>query len=263
MPNEPNHPLCDLHMHTRVSRCSDDDWTVDRALARAREVGLDGIAITDHLMPWTDWQTLLDNNRRMVDLAADDGFRVWSAVEAEVFNARGDLIITPQQAEQLDYVMVAWGHVHIDHVENPTTGRIGDLFDFLHAVGLALCENPLVKVIAHPWQTPSRWSEKHGFPRYTADDIPEHMLVELGQAAARTGTVLELNLACLVKPDRQEASELFRKQQRLLRACQPTGCQFSLGGDSHRANAMVRVPQFAPLLTAMDLALEELWLPQG
>lgn len=257
------HPLYDLHVHTCMSRCADADWTVDRALARAVELGLDGFAITDHLMPTTDFASLLENNRRLLDLSASRDIKVWSAAEVEVFDDRATLHLTHEQAEELDFVMVAWGHVHLNHVQLPKGRAIGDLFGFLHRMGIALCENPLVDLIAHPWQTPSRWSEKWGFPRFTADDIPEDMLAELGSAAARTGTALELNLAYVAKPDRQEASELFQKQQRLLRACRPHGCRFAIGGDSHRGSAMPRVVQFAPLLPAMDLAVEELWLPEA
>ena len=255
------HPLYDLHAHTCVSGCSDEDWTVDRALARAEELGLDGLAITDHLMPTTDFQTLLDNNRRLLDLASEREFQAWSSSEVEVFNDRGDLNIDDAQADELDFVMAAWGHVHLKHVEVPGERTLAALFDFLHKVGLALCEDSRVAVIAHPWQTPSRWSEKWGFPAYGADDIPDDLLSELGQAAARTGTTLELNLAYVAKPDRPEASELFQKQQKLLRVCRPLGCTFSLGGDSHRGSAMPRVPQFVPFLPAMDLDVAELWVP--
>ena len=256
-------PLYDLHAHTCVSGCSDRDWTVDRALHRAVELGLAGLAITDHLMPSTDFHTLLDNNRRLVELARARGYAAWSAAEVEVFNARGDLHIADGQAEQLDFVMAAWGHVHLKHVELPSGRQVSDLLDFLHRAALALCDDPRVAVIAHPWQTPSRWSEKWGFPPYGADDVPEDLLVELGKAAVRTGTTLELNLAYVGKPDRQEASELFQKQQRLLRICMPLGCVFSIGGDSHRGREMLRAPQFAPFLPAMGLAAEDLWRPAG
>jgi len=50
----------------------------------------------------------------------------------------------------------------------------------------------VLQVIAHPWQTPSRWSEKRGFPRYEPEDVPEEMLAELAATAAETGTVLEV-----------------------------------------------------------------------
>ena len=230
-------------------------------LARADEVGLSGIAISDHLMPDTDFEVLLDNNRRMLDLARARGYRAWSSAEVEVFNRRGDLNMAQEQADQLDFVMAAWGHVHQKHVDLPSDKTISALFDFLHQVALALCENPLVQVIAHPWQTPSRWSEGRGFPAYGADDIPEDMIVELGRGAARTNTTLELNMAYVGKPDRKEASELFQKQQRLLRLCGPSGCRLSLGGDSHRAQDMLRVPQFAPFLPAVDLEPESLWVP--
>lgn len=257
------HPLYDLHVHTCVSRCADADWTVERALARAIEVGLDGFAITDHLMPTTEFQALLTNNRRLLDMAAAQSYRVWASAEVEVFDERGTLHLTDEQASELDFVMAAWGHVHLKHVQLPRGRGLSDLLGFLHQMGLALCEHPLVDLIAHPWQTPSRWSEKLGFPRLTADHIPEEMLAELGAAAARTGTALELNLAYVAKPDRQEAAELFQKQQRLLRVCRLEGCKFSIGGDSHRGSAMPRVVQFAPLLPAMDMAVEELWLPDA
>lgn len=259
---EPDGALYDLHCHTRVSGCSDEDWTVDRLLARATEVGLAGIAITDHLMPTTSFDDLIENNRRLVELAKAKGYRVWSGAEVEVFDAAGRLNITPAQAQELDFVMAAWGHVHQRHVELPFGRRLSDLFDFLSQVGLALCENPMVQVIAHPWQTPSRWSERWGFPPYGAEDIPADLMAELGQAAARSNTVLELNLAYVGKPDREEASELFRKQQRLLHVCRPLGCRLCLGGDSHRGPAVSRVAQFAPFLPAMDLASEELWRPE-
>ncbi len=253
-------PIYDLHAHTRVSRCSDDDWTVDRAIDRAMEVGLAGLAITDHLMPYTDFGELLDSNHRFIAHGRGRGYPVWSSVEVEVFNDRGDLNMSSAQAEQLDFVMAAWGHVHQKHVELPAGRTLGALFDFLHKVALALCEDTRVKVIAHPWQTPSRWSEQWGFPAYGAGDVPEGMLAELGRAALATETVLELNMAHVGKPDK-EASELFEKQQRLLRVCRPLGCTFSIGGDSHRAPDMLRAPRFAPFLSAVGLAAGDIWAP--
>ncbi len=259
---EPETPaLYDLHAHTRISRCSDEDWTVDLALKQAQAVGLAGLALTDHLMPYTDFQELADNNRRFIELAREAGFPAWSGVEAEVLNDQGDLLLKDGQEEAFDFVMAAWGHVHLKHVELPTGRQLSDLFDFLHAVGLALCRDPRVAVIAHPWQTPSRWSEKLGFPRYEPEDVPQEMLSELAETAAETGTTLELNMAYVGKADRQEASELFRKQQRLLRAARAAGSLLSIGGDSHRGADMWRVPRIAPLLTAFDLAPEDLWTP--
>ncbi|MFA0767277.1 MAG: hypothetical protein OXFUSZZB_000605 [Candidatus Fervidibacter sp.] len=141
----------DLHTHTTFSDGRDSVWEMARA---ADAVGLDAIALTDHLEPdrWgnvhTDWVNAF--LREVEAVRGKVRARVLAGVEAPLLNLRGETTVTPELYRSLDVVLcgLEWSTVGI--AVAPPEDEVKLQRHLVSAYGnLAL--NPLVDVIAHPF----------------------------------------------------------------------------------------------------------------
>ena len=94
----------DLHMHTTYT---DGAATVAEMIRRAEELGLDEIAITEHVRADTDWFGRFADEVR--EAGARSSVRVLVGAEARITDFEGTLDISPEIRTQCDLVL---GSVH-------------------------------------------------------------------------------------------------------------------------------------------------------
>ena len=192
----------DLHSHTTLSDGLQD---VEAMVEGARARGYEYLAITDHSASHgfgnhVDADALRAQIERVRALNAElDGFDVLIGTETNVLTD-GSLDYDDELLEQLDWV-VASVHTSFGMSEQEMTARM-----------VAAIEHPLVDVIGHP--TGRKIEARSPY----ALDI-ERVI----EAAARTGTMLEINAA----PDRRDLNEIHA------RAAADAGVLIVVDSDAH------------------------------
>ncbi len=192
----------DLHCHTVAS---DGRNTIEEMAAAARERGYEYIAITDHSATHgfgNDVQP--DELRRQIERvheadAAIEGIRILAGTEVNVL-PDGTLDYEDDLLAQLDWV-IASVHTSFRMSAQEMTDRM-----------VAAIEHPLTDAIGHPT---GRKIEMR--PPYALD------VDRVIEAAARTGTMLEINSA----PDRRDLNEIHA------RAAAQAGVRILIDSDAH------------------------------
>jgi len=191
----------DLHCHTTAS---DGTASIEEMALAARERGYDYLAITDHSASFGFGNHVSPDRLRehveRIRSTSVDGIELLAGSEVNIL-PDGSLDYDDDLLAELDWV-VASVHSSFQMAAAAMTERI------VHAI-----EHPLVDVIGHP--TGRKIVRR---PPYALD--VERVL----EAAARTGTMLEINSA----PDRRDLNEVHA------RAAAQAGIPIVINTDSHR-----------------------------
>jgi DNA polymerase (family X) len=194
----------DLHCHTTLS---DGRQTLEQMVDGARARGLEYLAVTDHSAShgFGDHVTPEALEARIDEIhalnASLDDFEVLAGTEVNIL-PDGSLDYEDELLARLDWV-VASVHTSFSMGEQEMTDRM-----------IRAIEHPLVDVIGHPT---GRKIETRAAYALDVERVIE--------AAARTGTMLEINAA----PDRRDLNELHA------RAAAEAGVRILVDTDAHSA----------------------------
>jgi DNA polymerase (family 10) len=197
----------DLHMHTIAS---DGRNTAEQMALAARDRGLEYIAITDHSASHgfgnhVTTEELWAQVARIRELNASlDGIEVLIGTESNI-GVDGAPDYPDDLLAELDWV-IASVHTSFGMAEKDMTARM-----------VAAIEHPWIDAIGHP--TGRKIEER---PPYAID------MEQVIAAAARTGTMLEINSA----PDRRDLHEVHA------RAARDAGVWILVDSDSHGVNTL-------------------------
>jgi DNA polymerase (family X) len=199
---EPSDIRGDLHCHTTLS---DGKGTLEEMAEAAQARGYEYLAITDHSASHgfgdhVPPDELLRQIERVRELDARlDGFKLLIGTETNIL-PDGSVDYDDDVLQQLDWV-IASVHTSFGMEEQAMTDRM-----------VAAIEHPLVDAIGHPT---GRKIEQRA--PYAVD------VSRLIEAAARTGTMLEINAA----PDRRDLNEVHA------RAAAEAGVMILVDSDAH------------------------------
>ena len=197
----------DLHCHTIAS---DGRNTIEEMARAARERGYEYLAITDHSATHGFGNDVPpDELRRQIERVAEvneavEGIRVLAGTETNIL-PDGSPDYDDELLSQLDWV-VGSVHTSFGMSEAEMTQRIA-----------RACEHPLIDAIGHPT------GRKIEARRPYAVDIGGVI-----EAAARTGTMLEINSA----PDRRDLNDVNA------RAAARAGVPILVNSDAHGVNTL-------------------------
>jgi DNA polymerase (family 10) len=200
----------DLHSHTTAS---DGHASIEEMARAAQERGLEYLAITDHSASHGFGNHVTPDELRRHAAAvreADartDGFRILAGSEVNVL-PDGSLDYDDDLLAELDWV-VASVHTSFRMGADAMTERI-----------VRALEHPLVDVLGHP--TGRKIGRRPGYAVDVAAVI---------DAAARTGTMLEINAA----PDRRDLDDVHA------RAAARAGVPILVDSDAHRTATLANV----------------------
>jgi len=192
----------DLHCHTVAS---DGRNTIEEMALAARERGYEYVAITDHSASHGFGDDVSPEQlRRQIELvreadASIDGIRVMAGSEVNIL-PDGSLDYEDELLAELDWV-IASVHTAFGMSEQAMTERM-----------IAAVEHSLVDAIGHPTGRLIERREPYAL------DVPA-----LIEAAARTGTMLEIN----ANPDRRDLNDIHA------RAAAQAGASILIDSDAH------------------------------
>ncbi len=222
----------DLHSHTTAS---DGTASIEKMSIAARDAGYEYLAITDHSATFGFGDEVSpDRLREQIERIRSvevEGIELLAGSEVNIL-PDGSLDYADELLAELDWV-VASVHSSFRMARDAMTARI-----------VRAIEHPLVDVIGHP----SGRKIEHRLP-YEFD------IEQVIEAAARTGTMLEIN----ANPDRRDLNELHG------RAAAAAGVPLVIDTDAHRVGSFTRVPRYGiatarrAWLTASDVANTRPW----
>ena len=213
----------DWHIHTFRSLCAKPDSTVPSLVEKLDQLGMRLGGISDHIdrQDQRDWFiNNIKGNRE--DLATlEPRCRILVGTEATMINP-STCALDADLAAELDFVIVACNHYHLEHVENPTAGTPQAYADHYLDMLLGAAELGFATTISHPFV--------HGkLGRETAISTLAHYdegkLRTVLQVAAKAGMAFEINPGY---PPMHP--EWFRD---LIQEARLQGARFTLGSDAH------------------------------
>jgi HisJ family histidinol phosphate phosphatase len=210
----------DYHMHTVFS---DGDSEIEEYVQKASELGLEEIAITDHVWRSSDW---VDDYVDTIDEIREEyNMTVYAGLEAKVIDREGRVDVSDEDAEKVDFVMGVV-HRYRPEAEEPYDDSLnfepeeaareeGDLT-------LEMLKNPKVDVIGHPSRTYYKFHYDEDTPHY-----PEEYIKEMIESAKKAEKPLEYN-ARLPRYIREKLLSMYIDHN----------LGFTIGSDSHNAERL-------------------------
>lgn len=210
----------DLHSHTHFSKCG--IHTHLELLTRAKELGLKGLAITDHgpvLKPTTPgpfWDRL--NNPL-------EGIRLIKGMECNVLDGEGTIDLPEEKLKYMEIVLLGL---------HPNIKPCDDKYKNTNMLIKAIEKNSAVNVITHP-------NDKH----YPIN------FYRLAAAAIENNVVLELNNS---KTLLKRVDDSVTKE--LITACKELGCPMMINSDTHAIEELGLDDSVKPFLAELDFPEE-------
>jgi len=229
----------DNHVH---STFSDGASTLEENLARAERLGLTRLGCVDHVRVDTTYVPAYVAAVRALRPSTRMALTV--GIEAKILDTRGTLDLPPDGLDGVDFVYVA------DHqfpwTDGPRSPRVVKEWLESGELGVDACLETLVEATVaamhghgeHPLVLAHLFSilPKLGL---SEEQVPDPLLDRLAEAAAATGTVVEV-------------SERWRcPSVRALRAARRAGAEIVCSTDSHAADSIGRYGYVASTLEAL------------
>ena len=253
----------DLHVHTYLSACCHEKerQTPSAILSLAEDMGVNTIGFTDHVwvnpeLPPSDWYRPQDESqisKLRADLAAvSTRIRFLVGCEADMI-APGEYGITPQFAEELDFVLLACSHFHMrGFVAQPEGKTPRHLAEHMLKFFRSGVSSGLATSIAHPF-----------FPCGHLDtydeaigSISDQELMDVFGVAAEHGVALEITTSFL--PSQPDRAFSLETPVRFLSIAKQAGCRFTLGTDAHSPESQKRLPELVALTKPIGLTEEDI-----
>jgi len=228
----------DLHIHTHFSPCADASATAKHYISKARELGLQKIAFTDHM--WDDAVpcTVPDYKKLTYEyvsgfkeeVAREDatGIHILYGCETEL-DKDGNIGVGEEVASQLDILIVPQSHTHLTmpkELYEPYRRHADYMLDRFYDI----VESPLreyITTIPHPFDAVACPYDNREIIR----TISDKEFSDCFRAAKDQNIAIEINAGAF---HRCSVAEIATDPMiHMLRLAKDAGCKFVFGSDSH------------------------------
>jgi len=175
-------PKTDYHTHSEFSECS-SDTSIEKNVVRARSVGLERIAITDHgLVYRPEW--IRSYFQKIEEVRKWNGIDILTGMECDI-DSEGQPVVSSEVLDDFDVII---GALH----GLPSYKPSGERFTYLppeervleeyRGKVLSALSSGWMKILAHP--TDVGWGKIL---------IPDHIQEEVASALSRSNVAVEIN----------------------------------------------------------------------
>jgi len=251
--------LNDFHIHTEHLKCANATMTVKALVAECARLGLERIAITDHLnhLDFLPKHQLILNDLKTIAAPLD----IYWSVELNYMSCDGDYAFNAEVKEKMGF-QFAIGGIHATYLEKGQYD-LRKIVDIQHRHHLKTCADPLVDILVHPyWFSKGEYDPK-GFPWFDSmKAVPDAYARELGQAAQASGTAIEINgSAIFANPS--FCSAFKEEYKHFLQVIAAEGALFSVGSDAHDVGELKNVLTAVNVAKEIGLKPSQMWQPIG
>jgi histidinol phosphatase-like PHP family hydrolase len=253
----------DFHTHTRP-HSPDAHWraSLPAMLRKAKSNGVMTVGLSNHDFPTTNFGLFAKIRQELARKKPKD-MSVMVGAELCVLGPTGEIALTAEEASQLDYVLAGPHHFKQRWVEKPPYGDAAAFVRHQQQSLLNAVKHPLVDGLAHPWviniqHGANRWGfESEAFLAAWTEDL----FVELGEAAARHQTAIEIGMGIHFMAQYQ-GETFWRKYLRGWQIMQACGAKFYFGSDAHHLHVIARIDWLKPTLGQLGFTPDDIVSPQ-
>lgn len=252
----------DLHIHTYLSLCAPDkNGTVENYVASAKRQGLKKLGFANHF-----WGTEFGNKEYYENVRANpthfytvQNFEHISQIKSDMQAAKGEGIellfgaeaeydpcartvaVTPEQAEQMDFIIVPNSHTHMtmpkscyEPYEKHKEFMFQAFYDIINSE-----VSRYITAIAHPFHAVCCPYGAEILMQLITDDEYKRAF----DSAANKGIAMEFNMFSVVKSNPEDIS-VYNEEVRMLRIAKECGCKFTFGSDAHTISEHENIRNF-------------------
>ena len=255
----------DFHIHTVHSGDADRNATVETYVAAAKEMGLSQLGFAEHFwddriegaFPFYVPQTFakVSQTREEIKRSQNQGMELYFGCEVEYDPAHKAPALTPEIAEQFDFVIVPNSHTHETmpkaYYNNKEKHKDFIVDAFKNIISSPVCK--YVTGIAHPFSLV-------GCP-YPCDDlislVSDDTFKALFAQSAEKGIALEINISTYLSNLQCLGLELENAGDcqlgRMFGLAKGEGCKFFFGSDAHAVSDLNNLQHTVVLADCLDL----------
>ena len=249
----------DYHIHTRLSPCAEEDFSVEKILQIQQKRGMEEIGFTDHDFSYGYKVKLIQDAKKAIN-QCEPSIPVYFGVESHMLEYRV-ASINIKLASYFDYVVMAPNHYHLRGVElpsdlkNPRKVAIHEIYMFEATIAC-----PMTDAVAHPFvlmpdvfRFLSR-EELSAFGQEVMRNIDQKRLIHQLDLASQRDIAIEIS------------PKFIRYNQRHLmgfyQLCIERGVKLFIGSDAHNAEQLGELAILEPVFKELDIREEHLWRPK-
>jgi putative hydrolase len=240
----------DLHTH---STYSDGNDSLHDNIHAAEAMGLSHIALTDHL--WTDKRDWVDEVLEELKDEPPFGYKVkiLKGAEAALLDSSGRISLSQEAAAKLDIVLCDMGWQSLGFSGEASSIPREQIIEKIAQCFINLCRNPLVDVIAHPFN----------FGRHTEIVIPPReieldYLLRIADEFVSHNTAFEvMNNAWWWHP-LMHPGEFTAQYVEIVKLFTERGVRFTISSDAHGIGSIGNLGWSKYVLEAASVPSEQI-----
>ncbi|MDE0638771.1 MAG: PHP domain-containing protein [Candidatus Poribacteria bacterium] len=250
---------CDYHIHTQLSGCAENGFSIEKIIELQQERGTEAIGITDHDYSYQSKVKRIQAAREAIK-AADPSIEVHFGVESQMLEYQVTSI-NIRLASYFDYVLMAPNHYHLRGVAQPRSFRdprrvaLHEIYMFEAAIAC-----PITDAVVHPFLlSPDVFQfsaeELAAFAQEMMRNIEQKRLIYQLDLASQRGLGIEIS------------PKMVRYNQRHLIAfyqlCLERDVKLLIGSDAHNLKQLEELSLLAPIIEELGITEEHLWHPNS
>ncbi len=250
-------PKRDFHIHTKYLGCANATMEVPAIIKECERQGVESLGISDHLNSVDKLELHIPIRRDIERL--ETNVRVYFGVELNFLGCDQGFAFSREIKEEYGF-QFAIGGIHSTYLEQYDPAKLVDIH---HRHHLAVCRDPLVDVLVHPYWFPGHEFKRPGWQWIdTMKLVPERYVRELGQTARQTGTAIEINGSAILRST--EYSQTFKEEYfEFLSILAGEGVTFSVGSDAHDISQLAAIQDCWRTVERLGLTPDRIWKPKG
>ena len=248
---------CDYHIHTQLSGCADNAFSIEKIIKLQQDRGTEAIGITDHDYSYQSKVKTIQAAREAIQ-KAEPSIEVHFGVESQMLEYQVTSIKI-RMASYFDYVLMAPNHYHLRGVAQPRSFRdprrvaLHEIYMFEAAVAC-----PITDAIVHPFLiSPNVFQfsqeELAAFGQEMMRNIEQKRLIYQLDLASQRGLGIEISPK-MVRYNQLHLIEFYQ-------LCLERDVKLLIGSDAHNMQQLEEISLLTPILEELGVTAEHLWHP--